>query len=101
MRKNDGFDFTAVYDGETVRVVGSVSPYYPAQGPTYSCGGQPAEGNEIEDFRAFDAAGNEIEDADDEMLRALEDEILEHVDEARAEDCAAYAEYRRDMADDR
>lgn len=97
MRKNNNFDFWTVHDGERVRVVGTVSPYYPAQGPTYSCGGQPAEGNEIEDFAAYDADGQEIEDVDGKLLDALEDEILEHVAQAKADAMADAAEHKGDI----
>lgn len=28
----------------------SISPYYPARGPSWSCAGEPAEGGEVEDM---------------------------------------------------
>lgn len=39
--ERDGEDFE-------LEVEADLSPFIPATGPTYSCGGQPAEGGEIE-----------------------------------------------------
>ena len=101
MRRGHHFDITLDYNEEPVRVVGEISPYYPAQGPTYSCGGQPAEGGEIEDYKIFDASGNEIEDPDGIIIEALQDEIYEKVSDLIAADMCEAAEHRRESMEDR
>ena len=98
--KHRHFDMTLTYDGHAVRVTGRVTPGQPATGPTYDCGGTPPEPSEIEDFLVFDEAGHEIEDADGEILEALEDEIIEHVSQDVADDMNDAAEYRHDAERD-
>ena len=43
------------------KVAYSVTPYIPEQGPTYACGGQPAEGGEVEDIRVVRLWSEEIQ----------------------------------------
>ena len=41
-------------DGETeIEVEYTTTPFVPATGPTYACGGQPAEGGEVEIIKAW------------------------------------------------
>ena len=90
------FDMMLVYDGHTVRVTGRVTPGQPEQGPTYSCGGQPAEPPEIEDLCVYAEDGTEME-VDDEIFESMQDEILEHVSQNEADDMNDAAERRNDM----
>lgn len=50
-------------DGEEVEIVihYTIVPYIPEQGPSYACGGQPAEGGYAEIEQVLDADGNEFE----------------------------------------
>lgn len=96
------FDYEMVYDGESVRVTGSISKYRPATGPSMAhAGGDPAEGGEIEDFQVFDESGKELDDDDGAILRALEDDIIERASEAAEDAAADAAEARADERADR
>lgn len=83
-RGRSHFNFKTNYEDGEVRVEGYITPFVPATGPTMeSAGGDPAEGGEIEDFKAFKIVGGveiETEEAD-EILAELEDEIREKVAE--------------------
>lgn len=99
------FDVDVKYDdgGEEyrhLRIVGEMSPWIPAQGPTYSCGGQPAEGGEVEDYKIFED-GKEIEDTDGEILEAVLDEVYEKVQEEMSSAKYEAAEHRRESMEDR
>ena len=95
------FDLRLIYDGEYVRVTGSISEYRPATGPSMeSAGGDPAEGGEIQDFAIFAADGAEIEDADGLICDELADEIYRKAAEAAADDKADAAEARADRERD-
>lgn len=86
---------TCVYRGRNERefeleVTYSVTPGRPAQGPTYSCGGQPAEDAEIEIISVthngapFETSREEdgrlYDEAWDDSARALEDEAADRAD---------------------
>ena len=101
MRRHRKFDLLFVLDGESLRVTGTMIPGYPETGPTYSCGGTPAEGPELDGVQIFDDAGNEIEDVDGGIVELLADSIIERVMESEAGDRAAAAEYRSDAERDR
>jgi len=90
-----------VYDGASVRVTGSVSPGYPERGPSYACGGTPAEPPEVEDLCIYAEDGTEMEDADGDIFEALQDDILERVSEDDAADQCEAAERRHDAEMDR
>ena len=87
MSKSYDFDMELVYDGESIRVEGSIDPGEKETGPTYDCGGTPGCGPSIEDFKAYSfvpsaipGCGAWVEIADTEaILKALEDEIMETV----------------------
>ena len=67
------------------------SPFIPATGPTYSCGGQPAEGGEIEVEKIL-LNGREIELSDKES-----DFVLNYLYEnASLEDDGPDPDYRDD-----
>lgn len=93
------FDTTIERDGEEieVRVIYDISPIIPARGPTYSCGGQPAEGGEIElisvtcDGKPF--ATTEAED-DALVAECIERSARDMDDEAAAHADWKYQEYR-------
>jgi hypothetical protein len=105
--RNHGFDVTVMWDDggdelREIRVVGEISRYYPAQGPTYSCGGQPAEGVNIEEWTIFDKlTGAEIPDPDGKILESVQDAVYEKADEDAAGDACDAADYRRDAEMDR
>ncbi len=84
MIRNTFFSMELPYEDGLVRVEGSISPYFPATGPSMeSAGGDPAEGGEIEDFKAWKIIGGvkvETEETD-EILKSLEDKIRETVAE--------------------
>lgn len=78
------FDLPMVYDfgdgKETVRVTGTITPGYPERGPSYDCGGTPAEPPGIEDFSVFRKISGievEVEDVDD-----IHDELYDAIMEA-------------------
>ena len=100
MSRRRHFDMVLVYDGESVRVTGSVSPGYPERVPSYDCGGTPAEPPEVEDLRIYAEDGTEIEDADGDIFEALQDDILERVSEDDAADQCEAAEHRHDAERD-
>lgn len=95
MSKSHGFDMTLPWEDGEIRVTGTITAGYPATGPTYDCGGTPAEPPEIEDFQAFAFDGTEIEDTD-EILAALEDTIMEQASEDADCDADDAAEARAD-----
>lgn len=116
--RNHGFDVTVLWDDggdelREIRVVGEISRYYPAQGPTYDCGGQPAEGGDIEDYKVFERVVNPLDDnlkskvwleLDDEsgtILEAVIDDVMEQASEDSAGDACDAADARRDAAQDR
>lgn len=106
--RNSPFDVTVLWDDGVsddyrhLRVIGEISRYYPAQGPTYSCGGQPAEGGDIEDYKIFDkVTGAEIPDPDGKIIDAIQDEVYDKVSEEAASDQADAAERRREAMEDR
>ena len=77
MRSNPGFDVHVTYDGESLRAVGTIEPAEPATGPTYDCGGTPGCSAYVEDVKFTDENGVEVEDPNGEILKAVEDDILE------------------------
>lgn len=81
MKQNTYFDLDLIYDGEDIRAVGYITPYFPATGPSMeSAGGDPEEGGEIEDlklWRRVDGKDVEVEDPDGEIALALQDDIYE------------------------
>lgn len=105
--RNHGFDVKVTYflddeDGIEIRIEGEISPFIPAQGPTYSCGGQPAEGGEIEDYKIFNAAtGAEIEDPNGDILDSVMDDVLEAISEDAAADQEDAREHARECREDR
>ena len=109
--RNHGFDVTVMWDDggdelREIRVVGEISRYIPAQGPTYDCGGQPAEGGEIEDYKIYEVSelngmGQEIEDHDGKILEAVYDDVMEQASEDAAGDACDAADARRDAERDR
>ena len=83
------------YEGEAdieLEVTYSVTPYIPAQGPTYACGGQPAEGGDVE-LISVKLGGEE-----ETLTDAEEDALIAVCEKRAAEDCAdeaaAEADYR-------
>lgn len=76
------------FDGsgrEDAHVTGRIIPGYPATGPTYDCGGTPAESPELDDvkiFRVIDGKEVEVEDGDGEIASALWDDIFEKAAES-------------------
>ena len=101
MSRSHGFDLNLIYDGESVRVTGSVSEYVPARTNCSNDDACPAEGGEIEDFRIYAEDGTEMEDADGKIQEALTDSIMEAVSEEASSDKADAAEARRDRDEDR
>ena len=105
--RNHGFDVTVMYDDggdelREIRVVGEISRYIPAQGPTWDCGGQPAEGGEIEDYTITDkATGETIDDEDGKIIDAVYDDVMEQASEDAAGDACDAADARRDAELDR
>lgn len=88
-------------DGQEIElaVVYDVSPYIPATGPTYSCGGQPAEGGEVELISVrYNGAEFTLTDAEEEALIA---ECEERAGEDMAEEAAAAADWKYQEARDR
>lgn len=82
MKRNRHFNFWHPYEDEQIRIEGYVTPYIPATGPSMeNAGGDPAEGGEIEDFKAFRMVnGVEVEIEDTAaILKAMEDAISEDV----------------------
>lgn len=85
MAKGDRhFDLTLPWEDGEIQVTGYVSKYHPAvfylrNGDP----GYPAEGGEIEDFKAILPDGTELEDPDGKILEALSDDIYQAVDESR------------------
>lgn len=49
-RRNHEFEMAVTYKGHELRVTGTVTPEVPETGPTYDCGGTPAEPACIEDM---------------------------------------------------
>jgi|SRR3990172_3015806 len=84
IRRNYHFSLILPYDfgdgNEDCHVTGSITPGYPATGPTYACGGTPIDPPDIEDFcarRMIDGKEVEIEDTD-AILEDLFDDIMEY-----------------------
>lgn len=75
-----------------LRVTYSVTPGCPEQGPTYSCGGQPAEPDEVE-IIAVKHNGQPFTLSDDEE-DALLQQAIERVADDMADEAAAEADYR-------
>jgi len=88
------FGMELTWDGEDILFVGKIEPGYPAQGPTYDCGGVPGEGPTVTDYTFTNEAGEEIEDPDGKILDALEDKILEAYQDQIADDKYDAAERR-------
>ncbi len=108
-RKNENFNVSVILDESgsqdyrEVRIVGEISPYYPAV--MYLSNGDPgypAEGGEIESYRIFDkSTGKEIEDPDGDILDSVLDEVYEKISEDIASDKADAAEHARECREDR
>lgn len=81
-RGDDEIELTGVYD---------VTPFIPASGPTYACGGQPAEGGEIE-LISVRHNGAEFPLTEDEEA-ALIDKLAEQSGEDMAEEESARADW--------
>ena len=79
MSKSHGFDLELVYDGEDVRVTGSITPGCEAvMHLSNGDPGYPAEPAEIEDFKAYRDGVEITDDAElERMFIALEDDIFE------------------------
>ena len=105
--RNHGFDVTVIWNDENdeirdIRVVGDISRYIPATGPSMeNAGGDPAEGGEIEDYKIFGMDGIEIEDTDGKILEAVYDDVMEQSSEDAAGDACDAADARRDAREDR
>ena len=116
--RNHGFDVTVMWDDggdelREIRVVGEISRYIPAQGPTYDCGGQPAEGGEIEDYKILERVVNplddnlkskvwiELDDSSGTILEAVYDDVMEQTSEDAASDQEDAREHARECREDR
>jgi hypothetical protein len=92
------FAFTAyIYRGRSgreypVEVTYSVTPGCPEQGPTYACGGQPAEPDVVEIVSAV--IQGDTYDLTAEEWDQLQDEAEQLAPDALADEAAAYADYR-------
>lgn len=71
-----------------LQVTYSVTPFIPEKGPTYSCGGQPAEGGEVEVISV-------TLDGHEETLADAEEELIQQACEERAADDWAEEEWAR------
>ena len=86
--------FNAVRDdGETeIEVEYTATPIIPATGPTYACGGQPAEGGEVEIVKAWwvpdptGAATSVAIELTDAEIERIEIEIAENLPDDDYED---------------
>ncbi len=89
-------------DGQDIdlRVIYDVTPYIPATGPTYSCGGQPAEGGEVEliSVRQLNGLDFALTDAEEAALIA---ECEERAGDDMAEEAAAAEDWKFQEACDR
>lgn len=86
------------WEGEAeieLQVTYSVTPYVPAQGPTYASGGQPAEGGEVELISVT------LDGREETLTDAEESAILQACEERAADDLADYASDRADYEYDR
>jgi hypothetical protein len=93
----DACGWEGEYEVELV-VTYSVTPGQPERGPSYACGGTPAEPAEVEIISVK-------LDGEEELLTADENDALQAACDARAEEALAdeasdYADYRRDQARD-
>lgn len=88
------FDTTIERDDEEIelRVIYDVSPLIPERGPTYDCGGQPAEGGEVELISVTrDGQPFTLTDAEE---AALINECSNRSGDDIAEEAAAEADWR-------
>lgn len=82
-----------------VEVTYSVTPYSPATGPTYACGGQPEEGGEIEiEGATFEGVEIPLSKAEVEYLAT---KAGERSRDDLADAAADYGDYLHDQAKDR
>ncbi len=89
-RGEDEIELAVIYD---------VTPFIPATGPTYDCGGQPAEGGEIEIISVrSNGAKFTLTEAEEEALFA---ECTERSGEDMAEEAALAEDWRFQEACDR
>lgn len=86
------FDTTVGKREAEVRVTYSMTPGRPEQGPTYACGGQPAEPPEIE-IVSVKQNGKEVFLSDDEM-ETLEQEAWNRAEDDWRDEQAAEADWR-------
>lgn len=81
------FSVTVKVNGLEIEVKGQAHPGYPAKGPTYDCGGEPAEGPElnVKEMSILDDDGGEypvdINRLDEKLYLALEEAVFEKLDE--------------------
>lgn len=102
MKKNTPFDLKLIYQGNEIRVTGSITPYFPGTGPSMDhAGGSPDEPREIEDLCIYGDDGVEIDDESGKIYDDIQDEILEAVEDAERDDKAEAAERRADGGRDR
>jgi hypothetical protein len=90
-----------------VEVTYSVTPGHPETGPTYACGGTPAEPAEVEIYQVRHwplspgvgplVVELDLTDAEEATIQAQCDA---HAEEALADEASDYADYRRDQARD-
>jgi len=83
-----------------LRVEGSVSPGRPQRGPTYSCGGEPAEPPEFEYYKMFLLRGKRerlLDDPDCKLINEIEDQIFDELSES--DRCAQENRYNEDDHD--
>ena len=97
--KSPSFDLEVVYDGETLRAVGTIDPGEPETGPTYDCGGTPGEPAHVDEV-IFTRDGIEVEDPDGKILAAVEDDIMEQASQDAQDDADDAAEARADARRD-
>jgi hypothetical protein len=74
------FDIKTDYRGHKLRLIGRVSPGYPERGPSYDCGGTPAEPAEIEEISISMVRGKKerpLEDRNGDLADALYDTVME------------------------
>ena len=98
--KSPSFDLEVVYDGETLRAVGTIDPGEPETGPTYDCGGTPGCSAYVEDCKFTYENGVEVEDPDGKILAAVEDDIMEQASQDAEDDACEAAEARADARND-
>lgn len=104
MKRNNEFDVIVQYQGHRLRITGSVDPGCRQTGPTWDCGGTPAEPASIEDTRIWMIRNDrqrEIQDYQGNLAAELEPDIFEALnnDADAAREDRDEARYRQSMGE--